>query len=106
MFHGRVILMFVWCQVVLKAINSNLVSAEEFYREYQNSFLLSTHKNVLCVYDTVFQAGGYFMFAMEYAPLGDLTSNTTDNGVGELYAKRVAIQIGSHPIHDTINMIT
>ena len=35
------------------------------------------------------------MFATEYAPLGDLTSNVGDNGIGETGAKRVAHQIGS-----------
>ena len=35
------------------------------------------------------------MFATEYAPLGDLTSNIADHGIGELSTKRVAKQIGS-----------
>ena len=85
-------------EVVLKAVNANQVTAEDFSREYQNSVELglANHNNILRVFDGVFQCEGYFLFATEYAPLGDLTSNTTDNGVGELYAKRVAIQIGSH----------
>ena len=32
------------------------------------------------------------MFAMEYAPLGDLTSNITELGLGETYTKRVTCQ--------------
>ena len=35
------------------------------------------------------------MFATEYAPLGDLTSNINDQGLGEVHSKRVARQIGS-----------
>ena len=35
------------------------------------------------------------MFATEYAPLGDLTSNINDQGIGEVPTKRVARQIGS-----------
>ena len=36
-------------EVVLKAINSNLVTADEFCREYQNSIGLWPHKNILKV---------------------------------------------------------
>jgi serine/threonine protein kinase len=43
----------------------------------------------------LFQVDNYYMFATEYAPLGDLTSNVGDNGIGEASAKRVAQQIGS-----------
>ena len=82
-------------EIVLKAINSKTVSADEFLREYRNSYLLSAHNHVLNVFDVVFQANGYYMFATEYAPLGDLTSNVGDRGIGEPGTKRVAKQIGS-----------
>jgi len=82
-------------EVVLKAINSNLVTADEFCREYQSSIGLWPHKNILKVYDAVFQCDGNYMFAMEYAPLGDLTSNITELGLGETYTKRVTCQVGS-----------
>ena len=36
------------------------------------------------------------MFASEYAPMGDLTSNVpSDRGIGETCSKRVTRQIGS-----------
>jgi hypothetical protein len=38
------------------------------------------------------QVDNYFMFATEYAPLGDLTSNVGDRGIGEVAAKKVAQQ--------------
>ena len=82
-------------EVVLKAINSNLVTADEFCREYHSSAQLWPHKNILKVYDAVFQCDGYYMFAMEYAPLGDLTSNITEHGLGEIHTKRVLCQVGS-----------
>ena len=47
------------------------------------------------VYDAVFQCDGYFMFATEYAALGDLTSNITELGLGETYTKRVGCQVGA-----------
>ena len=46
------------------------------------------------MYDAVFQCDGNYMFATEYAPLGDLTSNITEHGLGETYSKRVTCQIG------------
>ena len=55
--------------------------------------IMRTYK--LQVYDAVFQCDGYYMFAMEYAPLGDLTSNITEHGLGETYTKRVTCQVGS-----------
>eukprot|EP00095_Tigriopus_kingsejongensis_P010752 snap_masked-scaffold277_size226016-processed-gene-1.8 protein:Tk10752 transcript:snap_masked-scaffold277_size226016-processed-gene-1.8-mRNA-1 annotation:"serine threonine-protein" len=82
-------------EIVLKAINSKTVSADDFWREYQHSYLLSAHINVLTIFDVVFQSNGYYMFATEYAPLGDLTSNVSDRGIGEMCAKRVGRQIGS-----------
>ena len=42
------------------------------------------------------QANGHYMFASEYAPMGDLTSNVpSDRGIGETCSKRVTRQIGS-----------
>lgn len=35
------------------------------------------------------------VFTQEYAPLGDLTSNVSDIGIGEMHTKRVAKQIAS-----------
>jgi hypothetical protein len=36
-----------------------------FFREYQSSVFLSSHKNILKIFDVVFQSEGYFMFATE-----------------------------------------
>jgi len=82
-------------EIVLKAINANLVTAEEFYREFQHSTFLSSHPNILKIHDMCFQSDGFYIFPTEYAPLGDLTSNISENGIGELYTKRVASQIGA-----------
>ena len=82
-------------ELVLKAINSKTVSAEEFLREYRYSKTLSAHANILKVFDIAFQSNGQYMFATEYASMGDLTSNVSDKGLGEAYTKLVAKQIGS-----------
>ena len=48
-------------EVVLKAMNSNQVTAEEFTREFHNSVELGNHTNILRVFEGVFQCEGYFM---------------------------------------------
>ncbi len=83
-------------ELVLKAINSNKVSKEDFLREYHYSNLLSSHPNVLSVLeDVVFLANSHYMFGSEYAPFGDLTSNVGERGIGEQCAQRVARQVGA-----------
>lgn len=84
-------------ELVLKVINSKSLPVDDFLREYQNSYTLSAHRNVLTVYpDMVFNVENQcWMFATEYAPLGDLTSNVGETGIGEINTKRVAKQIGS-----------
>ena len=60
-----------------------------------------------------FETSGFYVFTQEYAPLGkieeklqimplkplfpigDLTSNVSDTGIGELHSKRVARQIAA-----------
>ena len=79
-------------------MNANQVTAEDFSREYQNSLELAQgHRNILRVFEGVFQCEGYFLFATEYAPLGDLTSNIQDgkegSGLSETYTKRVSQQV-------------
>jgi len=58
---------------------------------------LGAHQNILTVFpDMVFSLESQCcMFASEYAPLGDLTSNINDLGIGEVNSKRVARQVGS-----------
>jgi serine/threonine protein kinase len=45
-------------EIVLKAINKKSVTADDFLREFHNSYLLSAHNNVITVYDVVFQVTG------------------------------------------------
>ena len=73
------------------------MSTDEFLREFHHSLLLASHKNIITVFpDMVFSIEGQCcMFASEYAPMGDLTSNVNDFGIGEINSKRVARQIGS-----------
>lgn len=51
------------------------------------------HKNIITTYDVAFETAGFYVFSQEYAPLGDLTSNVSETGIGELHSKRVAKQV-------------
>lgn len=80
-------------EMVLKAVPKPYVSLRDFYREFHYGLHLGIHKNIVTTYDVAFETAGFYVFTQEYAPLGDLTSNVTDTGIGELHSKRVAKQI-------------
>ncbi|CAO1350600.1 unnamed protein product [Diamesa hyperborea] len=82
-------------EMVLKALPKPYVSIQDFYREFHLGLCLGSHKNIVTTYDVAFETSGFYVFTQEYAPLGDLTSNVSDNGIGELHSKRVARQIAA-----------
>ncbi|XP_037945839.1 serine/threonine-protein kinase meng-po isoform X2 [Teleopsis dalmanni] len=82
-------------EMVLKAVPKPYVSLRDFYREFHYGLHLGIHRNIVTTYDVAFETAGFYVFTQEYAPLGDLTSNVTDTGVGEVYSKRVAKQVAS-----------
>lgn len=82
-------------EMVLKLLPKPFVSLTDFYKEFHFSWLLGNHKNIVTTYDVAFETAGFYVFTQEYAPLGDLTSNVSDSGIGELHTKRVARQLAS-----------
>ncbi|ETN60733.1 serine/threonine-protein kinase [Anopheles darlingi] len=82
-------------EMVLKLLPKPFVSLTDFYKEFHFSLLLGQHKNIVTTYDVAFETAGFYVFTQEYAPLGDLTSNVSDSGIGELHTKRVARQLAS-----------
>lgn len=82
-------------EMVLKALPKPYVSLRDFYREFHYGLHLGAHKNIVTTYDVAFETAGFYVFTQEYAPLGDLTSNVSDIGIGETHTKRVAKQIAS-----------
>ncbi|KDR20034.1 serine/threonine-protein kinase SBK1 [Zootermopsis nevadensis] len=82
-------------KVVLKAIHMELTAENEFDREYHYSYHLSAHPNILSVYPVAFTTQNCFVFAQEYAPLGDLSGSVKAGGLSELYCKRIAEQLVS-----------
>ncbi|XP_066154959.1 serine/threonine-protein kinase SBK1-like [Euwallacea fornicatus] len=82
-------------EMVLKALPKPYTALKDFYREFHYGLNLRCHKNVISAYDVAFETAGFYVFSQEYAPLGDLTSNVSDTGIGELHTKRVAKQLSS-----------
>ncbi|XP_062562205.1 serine/threonine-protein kinase meng-po isoform X2 [Armigeres subalbatus] len=82
-------------EMVLKLLPKPFVSLTDFYKEFHFSLNLGAHKNIVTTYDVAFETAGFYVFTQEYAPLGDLTSNVSDSGIGELHTKRVARQLAS-----------
>lgn len=82
-------------EIVLKALPKPYVSIRDFYREFHYSLHLSAHKNIVTTFDVAFETAGFYVFCQEYAPLGDLTSNMLDTGIGEIHTKRVAKQLAA-----------
>ncbi|XP_065214101.1 serine/threonine-protein kinase meng-po-like [Planococcus citri] len=89
-------------EMVLKALPKQYVSLKDFFREFHYGLHLGVHKNIVTTYNVAFETAGFYVFSQEYAPLGDLTSNVSENGIGELYSKRVAKQLAAaiEYIHD------
>ncbi|XP_026682629.1 uncharacterized protein LOC103513699 [Diaphorina citri] len=79
-------------EMVLKALPKPYVALKDFYTEFHYGLHLGSHKNIITTYDVAFETPGFYVFSQEYAPLGDLTSNVSETGIGELYSKRVAKQ--------------
>ncbi|KAK2716669.1 serine/threonine-protein kinase meng-po-like [Artemia franciscana] len=82
-------------EIVLKALQKDTTSRKDFFRELHYSYFFSPHPNVIDTYDVAFETRTHYIFAQEYAPLGDLTSNIGENGLGEINSKRVLCQIAS-----------
>ncbi|XP_026732781.1 serine/threonine-protein kinase meng-po isoform X1 [Trichoplusia ni] len=82
-------------EIVLKALPKPYVSIRDFYREFHYSLHLSAHRNIVTTFDVAFETAGFYVFCQEYAPLGDLTSNMLDTGIGEIHTKRVAKQLSA-----------
>lgn len=80
-------------EMILKALPKQYVSLKDFFREFHYGLYLGIHKNIVRTFNFAFETAGFYIFSQEYAPLGDLTSNVLENGIGEIYSKRVAKQV-------------
>ncbi|XP_024083361.1 serine/threonine-protein kinase SBK1 isoform X2 [Cimex lectularius] len=81
--------------MVLKALPKPYVTIKDFFREFHYGLQLAAHKNIITTYDVAFETAGFYVFSQEYAPLGDLTSNISETGIGEIHSKKVAKQLAA-----------
>lgn len=85
-------------EIILKAIPKDSTSTKQLIQEFHYSYvlgILNSSKLIVKTLDVLFEAQDFFWFAQEHAPFGDLCSNITEIGIGEVYSKRVAKQISS-----------
>ncbi|XP_034945567.1 serine/threonine-protein kinase meng-po isoform X2 [Chelonus insularis] len=85
--------------MALKALPKAYTAITDFFREFHYGLHLSAHRNIITTYDVAFETAGFYVFSQEYAPLGDLTANVSETGLGELHTKKVARQLAAAVYH-------
>lgn len=77
-------------------MTSLIMLQQDFLREFNISYYLSPHRAIVNTYDVAFETSTAYVFAQEYAPLGDLFERITPQvGLPEQQAKRVIRQVAS-----------
>lgn len=83
-------------QVALKLLPKSSTKSRDFQREFQLSYFLSPHANIIDTYNVAFETRSSFVFVQEFAPLGDLFDAIPPQlGMCEGDAKSVVRQIAS-----------
>jgi serine/threonine-protein kinase SBK len=83
-------------QVALKLISKSGTKFIDFQREFFYTYYLSPHRAIVNTFDVSFETSEHFVFAQEYAPLGDLFDIITPMvGLSEYIAKNVMRQVTS-----------
>ncbi len=83
-------------KVALKVLPKSGTKLKDFIREFNYSYYLSPHRAVLNTFDVAFETVNSYVFAQEFAPLGDLFEAITPQvGLPENQCKTVVKQITS-----------
>ncbi|ESO85810.1 hypothetical protein LOTGIDRAFT_195744, partial [Lottia gigantea] len=83
-------------EVALKVLLKQGTKLRDFRREFKISYFLSPHFNIMDTYNVAFETPTSFVFAQEYAPLGDLFDVIEPQvGMTEDETKLIVKQIGS-----------
>lgn len=83
-------------QVALKVLTKSGTKMKDFLREFNYSYYLSPHRAILNTFDVAFETPTSYVFAQEFAPLGDLFDAITPQvGLPENQCKLVVKQISS-----------
>lgn len=72
-----------------------MTSEKDFVKEFHYNYQLSHHPKILSCYQVKFQTSEYYVFAMEYAPYGDLASHVGGSGIPESCCKKITEQLSS-----------
>lgn len=81
-------------EVALKILHKKTTKLKDFLREFNYSYYLSPHISVLKTFDVAFETPTSYVFAQEYAPLGDLFEKITPQvGLDEATTKIVVRQL-------------
>jgi serine/threonine-protein kinase SBK len=72
-----------------------MTSEKDFIKEFHYNYQLSHHPKILSCYQVKFQTKEYYVFAMEYAPYGDLASHVSGSGLPESCCKKISEQLSS-----------
>jgi hypothetical protein len=72
-----------------------MTTEKDFVKEFHYNYQLSHHPKILSCYQVKFRASEYYVFAMEYAPHGDLASHVGSSGIPESCCKKICEQLSS-----------
>ncbi|BFZ03310.1 hypothetical protein BsWGS_06349 [Bradybaena similaris] len=83
-------------KIALKILPKSSTKLKDFQREFNISYYLSPHANIVDSYNVAFETRASYVFALEYAPLGDLFESIPPQiGMSEQDTKIVIRQIAS-----------
>src|SRR5687767_4323566 len=85
-------------EIILKAVHKESTTVSDLIQEFHYSYLLgllNDSRVIVKTLDVLFEYQDFYWFAQEHAPFGDLCSNISEIGIGEVYSKRVSRQIAS-----------
>lgn len=82
--------------VALKKLAKTKTKFKDFQREFTYGYFLSPHRAIVNTYDVAFETDSSYVFAQEYAPLGDLFEAIPPQvGLEERFAKNIIKQVAS-----------
>ena len=83
-------------KIALKILPKSTTKLRDFQREFNFSYYLSPHMNIVDSYNVAFETKTSFVFALEYVPLGDLFDYIPPQvGMSEQNTKQIIQQISS-----------
>jgi len=83
-------------KIALKILPKASTKLRDFQREFNMSYYLSPHTNIVDSYNVAFETKTTYVFALEYVPLGDLFDFIPPQvGMSEENTKRIIEQIAS-----------